>query len=163
MIEILGQRPASDIGRRPLVSPKRLPGQKTRHARRISDCRADRPANRLHTLSRICDAVIRQLELQTDLRCGAATCATVPCQHRVVAMEGTGGSEDQSWKRQAYLPFAPSALLGTRAARVGREMDERSSDGRIRMSLARRVSRTASHLYSAIRPDRSRLGHIHRL
>ena len=37
-------------------------------------------------------------------------------QRGVVALGGHGGSEDQSWKHQTYLPFAHFAPLGTRAA-----------------------------------------------
>src|SRR6056297_81641 len=40
---------------------------------------------------------------------------TVSCQRRVVVVGGCGGSEDQSWKHQTYLPFARFAPLGTRA------------------------------------------------
>lgn len=37
-------------------------------------------------------------------------------QRRVVVLRGHGGSVDQSWKNQIYLPFAHAALLGTRGA-----------------------------------------------
>jgi hypothetical protein len=39
-------------------------------------------------------------------------------QRSVVVVGWIGGSEDQSWKHQTYLPFVHFGLLGTKGASV---------------------------------------------